>query len=158
MSMRSDARQGIEQINGHETHMLNNELHERIISTADEYHMTAEDYWNELTALKPDAEELDFDFRRLTRAAIRYYARAYLALDMIETDDGQDVDDLLEVIAEQIPELDEFFTKNNVIGVIDEEGSDTLSRVFAVAESVRTMLLERSNQLAASLASRFEPK
>lgn len=135
-----------------------NELHERIISTADEYHMTAEDHWSQLIDLRPDSEEIDFDFRRLARAALRFYARAYLALDMIETDDAQDVEEMLEVIAEQVPEFDDFFRKNDVIAVLDEEGPTTLSRLFAVTESVRTMLLERSTQLAASLATRFEPK
>src|SRR5688500_5162313 len=138
--------------------MPNQELHERIISTADEYHLTAEDHWNELIDLKPDSEELEFDFRRLVRAALRFYARAYLELDMIETDDAQDVEDMLEVIAEQVPEFDDFFQRNDVIAALDEEGPVTLSRLFAVAEAVRTMLLERSTQLAASLATRFEPK
>jgi len=38
---------------------------------------------------------------------------------------------------------------------VDEESEMNISRVFAVAESVRTLLLQHSNQLAASLDARF---
>jgi hypothetical protein len=135
--------------------MINEALRDRIISAADEYHLIAEDQWNQVIDLKPEDEELEFEFRRLVRAAIRFYARAYLVLDMIETDEEQDADDLLDIVAEQVPEFDEFFRKNDVIATIDEESGAPLSRVFAAAEAVRSMLLERSNQLAASLAARF---
>jgi hypothetical protein len=135
--------------------MINQALLERIIRAADEYHMIAEDQWSQVIDLTPENEDLDFEFRRLVRAALRYYARAYLVLDMIETVDEQEVEDLLEIVGEQVPEFEEFFQKNDVIASLDEESPVTLSRVFAIAEAVRSLLLERSNQLAASLAGRF---
>ena len=138
--------------------MINQALHERLLKTADEYHVIGEDLWNQVIELKADdvnTDELEFEYRRMLRAAIGFYARAFLALEMIETDDGQDVDELLEIVVEQVPELAEFIEKNEVTATLDEEGNATISRVFAVAEAVRTMLLERSNQLAASLGSRF---
>jgi hypothetical protein len=135
--------------------MINQALLERIIRAADEYHLIAEDQWSQVIDLTPENEDLDFEFRRLVRAALRYYARAYLVLDMIETVDEQEVEDLLEIVGEQVPEFEEFFQKNDVIASLDEESPVTLSRVFAIAEAVRSLLLERSNQLAASLAGRF---
>jgi hypothetical protein len=135
--------------------MINQALLERIIRAADEYHMIAEDQWSQVIDLTPENGDLDFEFRRLVRAALRYYARAYLVLDMIETVDEQEVEDLLEIVGEQVPEFEEFFQKNDVIASLDEESPVTLSRVFAIAEAVRSLLLERSNQLAASLAGRF---
>jgi hypothetical protein len=135
--------------------MINQALQERIISTADDYHVVAEDQWNQVIDLKPENEELEFEFRRLVRAALRFYARALLMLDMIETDDEQQLEDLLEIVVEQIPEFAEFFEKNDVVAALDEDANVTLSRVFAIAEAVRSLLLERSNQLAASLATRF---
>lgn len=136
--------------------MINEKLHDRIISTADEYHMSGEDYWSQVVDLKPEGNaELDFEFRRLLRAAMVFYSRAYLELDMIETDDSQDLEDLLEVILDQVPEFAEFFDKNDVIDAFKEEGGASLSRLFSVAEAVRTMLLEQSTQLAASLNGRF---
>jgi hypothetical protein len=135
--------------------MLNEALHDRIISAADEYHASAEEQWDQVIELKPENDELEFEFRRLTRTALRYYARALLVLDMIETDDTQDLEELLEVVEEQVPEFAEFFEKNDVLAVLDEDAQTNLSRVFAIAESVRSLLLERSTQLAASLQSRF---
>lgn len=135
--------------------MLNEALLERIIATADDYHVVAEDQWNQVIDLKPENDELAFEFRRIVRAALRFYARAYLVLDMIETDDEQDLDDLLEIVADQVPEFDEFFRRNDVVSILDEDAEQNLSRIFAIAESVRSLLLERSTQLAASLQARF---
>jgi uncharacterized protein YdiU (UPF0061 family) len=138
-----------------EPNMLNNVLQQRIIETADEYHNVAEDQWQQAIDLEPESEEVGFEFRRLIRAALQFYMRAYLALDMIETDDEQMLEDLLEIITEQQPELAEFFAKNNVAEVLDEDAATNLSQVFAVAEAMRTALLESSNQLAATLGTRF---
>ncbi|MBC8144783.1 MAG: hypothetical protein H7X80_04300 [bacterium] len=136
--------------------MLNEKLHDRIISTADEYHLSAEDYWTQVVDLKPEGnEELDFEFRRLVRAALVFYSRAYLELDMVETDDSQDLEDLLDIVLDQVPEFRDFFAKNDVMYAFGEDTGINLSRLFSVAEAVRTMLLEQSNQLAASLNSRF---
>jgi hypothetical protein len=134
---------------------MTNALHKRIIETADEFHFIAEDQWQQAIDLEPESDEAAFEFRRLIRAALQFYIRAYLALDMIETDDEQLVEDLLEVVAEQQPELGEFFAQNNVAGVLDETADTNLSHVFAVAEAVRTALLESSTQLAATLNRRF---
>ena len=84
-----------------------------------------------------------------------YYSRAYLVLDMVETDDGQGLEDLLEIIAEGEGEFADFFEKNDVLGVIDEDGEGDFSRIFSISESVRALLLQRSNQLAATLHQRF---
>ena len=136
--------------------MLNQALHDRIVRTADEYHVIAEDHWAQLIELKPDNDDLEFEFRRLARAALHFYARAFLALDMVETDDAQELDDLLEIVAEQVPEVRDFFDKNDVSTSLDEESNTSISRVFAVAEALRSLLLERSNALAASLGTRFD--
>ena len=135
--------------------MINEALYDRIIGAADEYHETAEEQWAQVIDLKPENDELEFEFRRLVRTAIRYYARAFLVLDMIETDDVQDLEDVLEIVLEQVPEFSEFFEKNDVLAMLDEDAQANLSRVFAIAESVRSLLLERSTQLAASLQARF---
>lgn len=135
--------------------MTNEELQQRIIETADEYHNVAEDQWAQAIDLEPETEEAVFEFRRLIRAALQFYMRAYLALDMIETDAEQLLEDLLEIISEQQPELAEFFAKNNVLDVLDEDADTNLSQVFAVAETMRTALLDRSTQLAATLGARF---
>jgi hypothetical protein len=135
--------------------MLNNVLQQRIIETADEYHYIAEDQWAQAIDLQPESDEAGYEFRRLIRAAVLYYSRAYLALDMIETDAEQELETLLEIVAEQQPEFAEFFEKNDVEGVLNEESDAHLSQVFAVAEAMRTILLDRSTQLAATLGSRF---
>jgi uncharacterized protein YdiU (UPF0061 family) len=130
-------------------------LRQRIIETADEYHAVAEDQWFQAIDLAPESDEAAFEFRRLIRAALVYYMRAYLALDLIETDAEQLFEDLLEIVSEQQPDLGAFFEQNDVAAVLDEDAASHLSNVFAVAEAVRTALLEGSNQLAATLAARF---
>lgn len=133
----------------------NSELHERIIEAADEYHFIAEEQWARAVDLKPTDEESQFEFRRLVRAALRFYVRALLVLDMVETDDEQELEDLLEILAEHHPDFEEFLMRNEVLAIVDEESSENLSRVFAVAETLRATLLEQSNRLAASLGGRF---
>lgn len=134
---------------------LNAALQQRIIETADEYHYIGEDQWQAAIDLAPENDEAAFEFRRLVRAALVFYMRACLVLDMIETDGEQQLEDLLEIVSEQQPELAEFFERNNVASVLDEDAEVNLSQVFAVAEAMRTALLDRSNQLAATLGTRF---
>lgn len=138
-----------------EENAANEVLRRRIIETADEYHAIAEDQWQQAIDLEPESDEAAFEFRRLIRAALTFYMRAYLALDMIETDAEQLLEDLLEIVAEQQPTLGEFFAQNDVASVLDEDAATNLSHVFSVAEALRTALLEGSNQLAATLGSRF---
>lgn len=132
------------------------DLKQRIIETADDYHRIAEEQWSQTVDLEPSSPEATFEFRRLIRAAILYYCRTCLILAMVETDAEQELEELLEIVAEQDEEIDFFFRQNRVVQVLDEESEMNLSRVFAVAESVRTLLLQHSNQLAASLNTRFE--
>jgi hypothetical protein len=134
---------------------MNDLLRQRIIESADEYHFIAEDQWAQAIDLKDAEEETLFEFRRLIRAALRFYARAYLVLDMIETDDEQQLEDLLELIEEQEPEVGRFLQQNDVIATLDEESNANVARVFSVAEALRLLLLERGTQLAASLGPRF---
>lgn len=136
--------------------MANNVLQQRIIETADEYHYIAEEQWGDAIDLQPESDEAAYEFRRLIRAALQYYTRAYLALEMIETDAEQELEELLEIAQEQQPEFAEFFAKNSVFAVLDDESDAHLSQVFAVAEAVRTLLLDRSTNLAATLGARFE--
>jgi len=135
--------------------MNTTDLKQRIIETADEYHAVAEEQWAQAVDLDPSNDESAFEFRRLIRAAMLYYSRACLVLAMVETDAEQELEDLLDIVAEQDEELDIFFRQNRVVDVVDEESEMNISRVFAVAESVRTLLLQHSNQLAASLDARF---
>lgn len=135
--------------------MNTTDLKQRIIETADEYHGIAEEQWAQAVDLEPSNDESAFEFRRLIRAAMLYYSRACLVLAMVETDAEQELEDVVEIVAEQDEELDVFFRQNRVLEVMDEESEMNISRVFAVAESVRTLLLQHSNQLAASLDSRF---
>ncbi len=130
-------------------------LQQRIIETADEYHYIAEDQWQQVLELDPVNDELAFEFRRLTRAALQFYFRAYLVLDLVETDSEQEFEQILEIVTEQHSELAEFLVKNEVASVLDEESTANLSQVYSVAEAVRTIVLELSNQLASTLASRF---
>jgi hypothetical protein len=130
-------------------------LQKRIIEVADEYHFIAEDQWAQAIDLAPETEEAGFEFRRLIRAALTFYARALLVLDMVETDDEQQFEDVLDIAAEQQPELAEFIEKNNVFDVLDEDAETHLSQVFATAEALRGMLLQISTQLAATLGGRF---
>jgi hypothetical protein len=130
-------------------------LQKRIIETADEYHFIAEGQWSEAIDLAPETEDASFEFRRLLRAALMYYARALLMLDMVETDEEQQFEDVLGIAEEQQPDLAEFIEKNNVYGVLDEDAETHLSQVFATAEALRGMLLQISTQLAATLGGRF---
>lgn len=132
------------------------ELQRRIIEDADEFHFTAEEQWKRGIELEPTDEESLFEFLRLVRNALRFYARAYLVLDMVETDDEQDLEDLLEIVGDQQEEFADFFRKNDVFLALSEERASDFSRIFSVAESVRALLLQRSNELAATLHSRFE--
>jgi hypothetical protein len=134
---------------------LNEALQERIIKTADEYHFIAEDQWAQAIDLAPETEEAGFEFRRMIRAAMMFYTRALLILDMVETDEEQQFEELLDIAAEQQPELAEFMEKNNVTEVLDEDANSHLSQVFATAEALRSMLLQISTQLAATLGKRF---
>ncbi|KXK52725.1 MAG: hypothetical protein IPM61_02595 [Chlorobi bacterium] len=136
--------------------MNTDNLKQHIIETADEYHAIAEEQWAQAVDIDTDSNEVAFEFRRLIRAATLYYCRACLILAMVGTDAEQELEDLLEIVAEQDDEIDVFFRQNRVAEVLDEESQMNLSRVFAVAESVRTLLLQHSNQLAASLDARFE--
>jgi hypothetical protein len=136
--------------------MAINTLQQRIIETADEYHYIAEEQWSNAIDLQPESDEAAYEFRRLVRAALQFYARAYLALDMIETDSEQELEELLEIVSEQQPEFAEFAERNNVYAVLDDESDAHLSQVFAVAEAIRTVLLDRSTNLAATLGNRFE--
>lgn len=136
--------------------MLNQVLQQRIIETADEYHYIAEEQWNQAIELQPETEEAEFEFRRLVRAALLFYVRAYLSLDMIETDAEQELEELFDILLEQLPEeLPQFFEQNNVLDTLHEDANSNLSQVFSVAETIRGYLLERSNQLAATLGTRF---
>jgi len=135
--------------------MLNQVLQQRIIETADEYHYIAEDQWSQAIELQPESEEAEFEFRRLVRAALLFYTRAYLALDMVETDAEQELEELLEIVLEHQEDLRRFFEQNSVLALLSEEANTNLSQVFAVAETLRGYLLERSNQLAATLGTRF---
>lgn len=135
--------------------MQDREFAQRIIETADEYHFTAEEQWQQVIELEPTDEESLFEFKRLVRAALLFYARAYLILDMMETDEHQSLEDLLEIIGENQEEIEKFFKENNVIATLDEEGDAEFSRLFSVAEAVRSILLQHSGQLAATLHSRF---
>lgn len=135
--------------------MLNQVLQQRIIETADEYHYIAEDQWSQAIELQPENDEAEFEFRRLVRAALLFYTRAYLALDLVETDAEQEVEELLEIVLDQHDDLRQFFQQNNVLPILNEDSQATLSQVFSVVEAVRGYLLERSNQLAATLDSRF---
>ena len=136
--------------------MTNSELQQRIMETADEYHYIAEEQWGDAIDLQPESDDAAYEFRRLIRAALQFYARAYLALDMIETDAEQELEELLEIVAEQQPEFAEFFEKNNVFDIVDDESEAHLSQLFAVAEAIRTVLLDRSNNLAATLGHHFD--
>ncbi|MBS1912970.1 MAG: hypothetical protein JST22_13370 [Bacteroidetes bacterium] len=146
--------QQTEQMNGAEE-PWSAALQQRIIETADEYHYIAEDQWSRVADLDPTNDELVFEFRRLIRAALVFYIRAYLELDLIETDGEQQLEDLYEIVCEQQPELAEFFEQNNMLDVLGEESHANLSQLFSVAEAMRTVLLDRSNQLAATLGTRF---
>jgi hypothetical protein len=130
-------------------------LQQRIIETADEYHNIAEDQWAQAIELAPESEDAEFEFRRLIRAALVFYARAFLVLDLVETDETQQLEEVLDLVAEQEPEFQAFFDKNNVYQVLDEDGMTTLSQAFAVAEALRVMLLQYSTQMAATLGTRF---
>ena len=131
------------------------EFAQRIIETADEYHFTGEHQWNQAIELEPIDEQSLFEFRRLIRAALLFYARAYLILDMVETDEEQSLEDLMEIIVEERKEIRDFFSTNDVASTLAEEGSAEFSRIFSVAEAARSMLLQHSNQLAATLLARF---
>lgn len=135
--------------------MTSEELKQRIIETADDYHFRGEEAWKQAVDAKPEESVSELEFRQILRMALELYARAYLVLSMVETDDGQDLEDLLEIVGEEQPEFEEFFARNNVLHGLDEESGADFSRAFAVAESVRALLLQGSNQLAATLDSRF---
>lgn len=134
---------------------LNKALQQRIIDTADEYHYIAEDQWSQVVDLKPEVEEDELEFRRLVRAALQFYSRAYLALLLVETDPEQQLEDLLEIVLENEPELAGLMQTNQAFEVLDEDGTSHLSHLFSVAEALRSVLLERSNALASTLEKRF---
>lgn len=138
--------------------MLNQVLQQRIIETADEYHYIAEDQWAQAIDLAPESEEAEFEFRRLIRAALQFYGRAFLALDLTETDAEQEFEEIFEILAEGHPDLAEFFEQNAVVETLHEDAATNLSQVFSVAEAVRSYLLEGSNRLAATLGARFDPE
>lgn len=134
---------------------LNRALQQRIIDTADEYHYIAEDQWNQVVDLKPEVAEDEFEFRRLVRAALQFYLRAYLTLQMVETDSEQQLEDLFEVTLENEPELAELMEANQAADALDENRHANLSHIFSIAEAIRSILLERSSALASTLGSRF---
>ena len=135
--------------------MNDREFAERVVRIADEYHYIAEEQWRQLIDIKPTDEESLFEFRRITRAALLYYLRSYLVLDLVETDDDQELEDLLEIVCEQEEKIAEFVKKNDVPATIDEESDAEYSRLFSVAEAIRTLLMQSAAGLAASLPSRF---
>lgn len=135
--------------------MKDREFAERVIRAADEYYFIGEEQWGRAIEMEPGDEEALFEFRRLIRAALLFYVRSYLVLDLIESDDEQDLEDLLDIVYEQEPKIAEFAEKNGVTQVIAEESSDEFSRLFSVAEALRTLILQQAGQLAASLPTRF---
>jgi tetratricopeptide (TPR) repeat protein len=130
-------------------------LHKGIIHSADEFHEVAEEQWEQAIELQPESDEAIFEFRRLVRAALQFYSRAYLALALVETDDEQQLEEFLEIISEQDGDLAEFFRQNDAEAILDEESHSNISQVFSIAEAIRTALLEQSTQLAATLPFRF---
>ena len=130
-------------------------LKKRIIEIADEYHLIAEEQWVRAIDLQPESEDANYEFRRLIRAALQFYIRAFLQLSMVESDDEQELEELSEIASEIEPQLCDLIEKNHATSVLDDESDAHLSRVFALAEALRSMLLQLSNQLAASLATRF---
>ncbi len=135
--------------------MKDREFAERIVRIADEYYYIAENQWSQLIDIEPVDEDSLFEFRRITRAALLYYVRSYLVLDLVETDDDQELEDLLEIVQEQERKIAEFMEKNNVLATIHEESEAEYSRLFSVAEAMRTLLMQTSSGLAASLPARF---
>jgi hypothetical protein len=131
------------------------DLARRVVETADEYHFIAEEQWSQAADVEPVNDETLFEFRRLIRAAIQFYARAHLQLNMKETDDSQSVEDLLEILAEEDGEVAEFLEKNRALDVLDEESTSSYTKIFSIAEAMRSLLLQSSDQLAASLPGRF---
>ena len=131
------------------------ESKKRILRAADEYHAIAEDQWAQAIDLAPESEDAEFEFRRLLRAALQFYLRALLVVWLVETDEFQQLEDLIEVMGDLEPELTEFLEKNDAVAILDEESGVPLSRVFTVAEALRTLILHRSTQLAATLNNRF---
>src|SRR5688500_14699154 len=130
-------------------------LKKQIIQSADQYHLIAEDQWAQAIDLAPETEEAGFEFRRLIRAALMYYLRALLVVWLVETDEEQQLEDLIDVMGDLEPEITEFLEKNDAVAVLDEDSEAPLSRVFTVAEAMRTLILHRSTQLAATLNNRF---
>lgn len=135
--------------------MEDREFAERIIRTADEYYFIAEEQWGKAIELEPADEETLYEFRRLIRVALTFYIRSYLVLDLVESDDEQDLEDLLEIIFDQEEEIADFARKNGAAEVLAEESTAEYSRLFAVAEALRTLILQQAGQLAASLPARF---
>ena len=135
--------------------MQDREFAERIIRTADEYYFIAEEQWGKAIELEPADEETLYEFRRLIRVALTFYIRSYLVLDLMESDDEQDLEDLLEIIFDQEEEIADFARKNGATEVLAEESTAEYSRLFAVAEALRTLILQQAGQLAASLPARF---
>jgi hypothetical protein len=131
------------------------ELKKRVLRSADEYHAIAEDQWAQAIDLAPESEDAEFEFRRLIRAALQFYLRALLVVWLVETDEFQQLEDLIDVMGDLEPELTEFLEKNDAVAILDEESMVPLSRVFTVAEALRTLILHRSTQLAATLNNRF---
>lgn len=130
-------------------------IHKKILTTADEYHIIAEEQWRLLTELDPINEELVFEFKRLSRASLMFYCRAYLILDLIETDEEQTLEELLEISSENMPELEDYITHNKVLEILNVDLNENISKVFACTEVARTLLLERSNNAAGTLFERF---
>ncbi len=135
--------------------MEDREFAERVIRTADEYYFIAEEQWGKAIELEPADEETLYEFRRLIRVALAFYTRSWLVLDLVETDDEQDLEELLEILFDQEQEIADFARKNNALEVLAEESSAEYSRLFAVAEALRTLILQQAGQLAASLPTRF---
>lgn len=135
--------------------MDNREFAERIIVTADEYYFTAEEEWKKAGELEPQDDETLFEFRRLVRNTVRFHIRALLVIDMVETDDDQSFEDLLEIVTEREELLEELVRTNDALAVLDEESSAEYSRLFAVAEAIRSFLLQTSAARAAALPYRL---
>ena len=135
--------------------MENREFAERIIRTADEYYYTAEEQWKHAGEIEPTSDETLFEFRRLIRNSMRFHLRALLVIDMVESDDDQSLEDLLEIVTEREEKLLELVEKNKAFEVLDEESTTEFSRLFAVAEAIRSFLLQTSAARAAALPYRL---
>ena len=131
------------------------EYAQRIITTADEYHFTAESEWEHAVALDPTEGASFEEFQLSIRTALHFYARSYLILEMIETSEDQSLEDLIEIITDEDEEFNDFVIKNKAAEILFGEEENDFTRLFAVAEAIRSYLMGRSAEMAATLHKRF---